>query len=162
MRHALMRGSLIAALGIALLVYAGAFIPAATLHIWGWLIYAFGIGLITFGLLPYRRLSRLEKKPHEIIVDDKDRLLFLLRGRKTFSVPTQSIDTIEFAPEKYMYGIAINLKRPIEGKVIVHDSSFNMQRFMDASQKKHRCDLFLPYFTNRSCNILKEHLQIPA
>lgn len=160
MRHVLMRGSLLAAIGIGLMAYAGTFFSLQTLHDWGWIIYALAIGLITFGLLPYRKLGRLEKKPHQIILGDDDTLIFYFQGKKTFSIPLEIIEKTDFQQDKYKYGIKIFLKKPVNNKIIIHDPSFNMQRFMAQSHKSYNCDLFLPYFSKRGFELLdNRHLE---
>ncbi len=70
MKSTLLKGTLYAALGVIILVLAGAFLPSETLTTFGLPIFIMGIGLITFGLLPYRRLTSIEKCPNELWIKE--------------------------------------------------------------------------------------------
>ncbi len=149
-RYVLLRGTFLAFLGMALIAYCGAFLAPETLHIWGLPAFLIGLALITVGLLPYRRLTQLELKPHEIILDDTSSLKFFSKGRPLFSLPFADIAKMEYIDEKYRYGIGLWLKKPFPEKILIHDSHFDMKAFQTRSQKKAGCDIFLPYFTKRS------------
>lgn len=152
-RYTLIRGTLIAGLGALLIVVTGIYLPVQEMQIWGLPILIMGLGLIAFGLMPYRRLSRLENSPNEVILFD-DSFQFFSKGRKIYTVPFSSIDKTSLIDNGTDYGIAIWLKKSPEQKVIVHDKKLAYAR--------KGCDIFLPYFTERSFAIFKERTKITA
>jgi hypothetical protein len=152
----LIRGTVLGAIGICLILYTGIFLPPIALQYWGSLILLVGGGLITWGLLPYRRLRRLEVKPYEIVAVENKALHYLSNGKSLFSIPTQSIHRITYFEKNKDYGIAIHLKYPLPEKIRVQDVRFNFDAFQKKSLKKYDCDLFLPYFSERSWRALKD------
>lgn len=158
-RFVLFRGTFLAGLGAALMLFTGAFLPRGTLALWGLLCFGIGLGLITLGLLPYRRLTRLENKPFEILLS-QGLLSFISKGIKKFSVPFASIEKTGFVDDRHQYGICLWLKKPAQEKVIVHDPGFDMAAFQNKSKAKHGCDLFLPYFSKRSYEEMRDFQDI--
>ena len=149
-RYVLFRGTLIAVIGALLIVMSGIYLPVQEMRIWGLPALVVGVGLIALGLLPYRRLSRLEDKPNEIILLDKE-FQFFTKGKKVFTIPYASIDKIDHMDNRCCYGIALWIKKSPEQKVIVHDKKASFS-------KKQNGDIFLPNFTERSYEILREHV----
>lgn len=66
MKSTLLKGTLLAGLGIFVITLAAIFLSPEYLTTYGLPLFAIGCGMITFGLLPYRRLTLLEKCPNEI------------------------------------------------------------------------------------------------
>lgn len=66
MKSTLLKGTFLAGIGILIIVLAGIFLPLQDMTIFGLPLYALGCGLIAFGLIPYRRLTALEKSPNEL------------------------------------------------------------------------------------------------
>jgi len=130
-RKVLMRGTLIAGLGGIILLYCGVFTPAETLEQWGMIPFLLAVILITVGLLPYRKLTRLETTPHEIVGYTNDRLDVFLKKRKRHSIPLDAIEGLHYIEKKDRYGIELYTA---EG------------------------NLFLPYFSERACRSLREWL----
>lgn len=153
MRFVLMKGTAIALIGALLLLYGGIFLPVDVLSIWGFPLMLAGGGLIAAGLLPYRLLSRLERKPDELIVNTNE-LILISQGRPCLTIPCQSIARTAYIEYGRCYGIAIWLKTPIPEKVIVHTSRFP-KRYQKNTHKYYDCTLFLPYFTERSFTTLQ-------
>lgn len=110
MRQTLVKGLCLAIIGIAIFLYAGVVMPITLLKSWGLPLFLIGIGLITWGLLPYRRLTRLEKKPDQITLIGMEFLEFYSRGQKKMSVPLQDILKTDYVSSPSNYGIAIWLK----------------------------------------------------
>lgn len=144
LRRSLLRGTGLAILG-ALLLLAGAFLPARILGNWGALIFLLSMGLIAWGLIPYRRLKQLETIPHEIILDDHT-LLFCWKREAVFQVPFSNIDKTAFISSGDVYGIGIWLS----STSICTYNNFDLVHFQERSRKKFGCDLFLPYFSERT------------
>lgn len=144
------------AVGIFLILYAGIFLPPIILQYWGLLILLLGGGLITWGLLPYRQLRRLEVKPYEIIAIENKALQYLSNGKTLFTMPLKSVREIKYFERGNEYGIAIQLRHPPTEKIRVQDVRFDFDDFQKNSRKRYGCDLFLPYFSERSFNTLMD------
>ena len=74
----LKRGALLGGSGVLLLIFGGTFLPLEILSVWGVPLFFIGMTLVTGGLLPYRKLNRLQLRPHEIHCDGKN-LFFLVK-----------------------------------------------------------------------------------
>lgn len=149
-RATLYRGSLLACLGICLLLFGGISLTATTLARWGLLVMGAGLALITTGLLPYQRLTRLEIQPHELLLIPDTGVRFSQHRKPCFTIPWTSIEKTAYIDQPSHYGIAICLKHPIPEKVIVHDPSFRFQQMLQKCRSSHSCDIFVPYFSKRS------------
>lgn len=108
---------------------ASIYLSTQALEKWGFLILIAGIGLIASGLIPYRKLQRLEVRPNELVLS-KHGLIYYKGGELQWKLPFSSIQRLSFQESAWSYGIALD----VEG----------------------RFDLFLPYFTKRSFQILEE------
>lgn len=130
-RHLLFRGTLIAFIGFVPILYAGAFVPQETLEVWGLPIFFGGGALIVFGLLPYRRLCRREENPAEIVLDEQQKLRYVVRGQVRLCLSFDAIRAARFTTRGRLYGIRLETE---EGAY------------------------FLPYFSKRSAKRLQEYL----
>ena len=156
-RQMLWQGTLLALVGLSILGYSSLFFSSADLGIWGFLLFCLGIGFISAGLIPYRRLCRLEINPHEIVVLDEVTIKFNWQGKSTLTVPWISVSKTAYMKRSHKnYGIGIWLKQPAPEKVIVHDLNFNVRCFQDGSRRLYGCDLFLPFFSEHSYKELLE------
>ncbi len=137
----LKRGTALALIGILPLLFGALFLNTSQLGNWGLLIYFFSMGLIALGLIPYRRLLRLQKSPNELILCQDDTLIFKRRGKQLLKIPFHEIAQVRFIEENKIYGIGIDLKinRPTK-------------------KKQLGCDFFFPYFTKRSFERMKKVL----
>lgn len=156
MRHAVIRGTILSGMGILILLACGAFLPLEKLKIWGFPIFLISMTLITWGLLPYRRLRRLEMSPYRLTLDDKKWLHFAKGTSQQFGIPLCSLERIDYIEKKHDYGIGITLKEPLPKKLVVYINHFSLMDFRRKSLKRYGCDLFLPYFSNRSYQELLE------
>ena len=147
-RNMLFRGTLLAGIGIALLVFGGAFIPASYLSQWGLILFLVAGGLVAWGLIPYRRLMQLEVKPNELIIDQKS-IEVTFKRKPTLVIPFSAIQEMRYLENSKIYGIQIWLKKDAAEKVVIQDSQFDPK-----SSRKYGCDLFLPYFSKNSFNEL--------
>ncbi len=150
MRSALFKGTFLAGVGVMILALCGALIPVSTMEIWGIPILLVGGGLITYGLIPYRKLCRIESVPSELILIDGKFLQLITLGKQVYSIPMVSIEKIDYLEQGDDYGITIQLKKDLREKIVVHDPSFNMSKQQQLSRDKYSCDLFIPYFGRRS------------
>lgn len=145
----LLRGSLIAGFGALFIVFAGVFLTTENLKVWGWPVIIISFGFIAAGLIPYRRLCRLEMSPYEA-VSHEGGLTFTAMGKKMFTIPSVSIGRIEYCEKGNRYGIGIWLKKPLPEKVLVHDRRFDIAYYQARAKRQFGCDLFLPFFTKRA------------
>jgi hypothetical protein len=129
MQKSLFRGSMIGGVGVIILFLSGAFLPVHALSVWGIPLFFLSMGLITFGMLPYRKLTRLEKVPDEILLSSKDILIYRRRGKIIFTTPLSSIKSCTYKDDESIYGIEISMKE-------------NSKTY------------FFPYFSQRSANLL--------
>ena len=155
-KQVLMRGSIFAGIGALLLLLTGAFLPLSLLKYWGWLIFLMSMGLITLGLLPYRKLTRLEKVPQAIEIE-KDRMVVYSDHKLLMAIPFSTIQNLEYIDKEGDYGIGIWLKHPIEEKIILKSDKFDILNYTNLSRRKFGCDLMFPYFSKRGYEELKEH-----
>lgn len=151
MKSTLLKGFFIALLGILLLFFGGIFLPEHLLQIWGPPLFLAGVGLVIFGLLPFKKLTRLELKPM-VLTAENGELVLLNNKKPVLMIPESSILNIEFVEDNKGYGIGIWFRQPVEKKIIIHDPKYKVKGAFNA-------DLFLPYFSRRSVNELKEWLK---
>lgn len=112
-RHTLFRGLALGILGLIPLFFGGIFLPVQELNRWGLPLFFLSFGLITWGLLPYRRLSRLETHPNELIISPgpggEEVLLYLNQGKVEWSIPLTSVKKVDFLQDGVEYGLCIHL-----------------------------------------------------
>jgi hypothetical protein len=125
-------GSFLAGGGAFLLLFSSIYLSTSVLEKWGFLILILGLGLIAIGLIPYRKLQRLEVKPNELILSEHG-LAYYKGGRLEWKLPYDSIRSVTFFESSWRYGIYLD----VEG----------------------RFDLFLPFFTKRSFQILEQNFK---
>jgi len=150
LRRVVFSGTIVALVGVLTLLF-GLFLPNAQLNVWGIPLFICGMLCITCGLLPYRRLTKLERYPHQIVAIEDQALHFLFYGKPALTIPRSSIERLQYREEKTMYGIAVKLKRPLPQKVVVH-SRFNVNKVTDSEG-----NLFLPYFSQYSYDSLLKY-----
>jgi len=155
----LKRGTVLGGSGAFLILMGGTLMPLEFLSLWGIPFFLVGLFFISIGLLPYRKLARLQLTPHEIHYDGKC-LVFHKQGKPLFQVFLPSIDKISYLEREHLYGVGIWLKKPIGEKVKVLQSHFNFSAFIaDSMHRFEGCDLFLPFFTERTFKELRAQLE---
>lgn len=158
MRQALMRGFSLGFLGALILLIPGSFLPPALLHKWGWALFLTAIGLITWGLLPYRRLSKLQLNPDKLILVDEEHISYFQQGRKILTLPIESIASVREISVQRFYGIAVEFKTPPIEPIQVHGNSSEVEKMRKQGMKYGKADLFFPYFTKHTCMELEKLL----
>lgn len=156
LKKVLFRGFCIALVGILLLLFAGIFIPASHLKDWGGGIFLISLALITWGLLPYRRLSKLQLKPNEIVITGGDDCNYYVKGRKIISFSLQSVDVMDYVDHSLRYGIQVWLKSR-DGVLVEMDDSREAKK-MRRIDSQGRIGLFFSYFSKRAYEELQEFL----
>lgn len=138
LKKVLFKGFLLGLIGVLIILFSGTFLPPNILKIWGVWVFILGITLIAWGLIPYRKLSRLAAKPNQILVS-KDHLEYYSGGILKMSLLLQTIEKWDFIQQGTMYGIRIEIK--------------------SKSNDLEKEEIFLPYFSKRSFNELKEMIE---
>lgn len=130
----LMRGTWLSAIGLLPMLLGSIFLNEHTLSRWGLPIFFLGLGLITLGMIPYRRLTCLEKHPDELVLMADDTLHYYRRGQHPFTIPFTSIETIAYVENAKIYGARVNLKK----------------RGLNAKQPPLKRQIFFPYFSKNT------------
>lgn len=110
LKRYLIKKSLFFALpGFFLLLYMGIFLPLASIEKWG--IWGFGLSFISIslGMIPYRRITCLETKPHRLLIE-RETLHFFHATKGKLSFLYEEIDQLSFVQKRGFYGIRLHLK----------------------------------------------------
>ena len=153
--RALFKGVVLSSLGICGMCYGGVFLTLSTLTQWGWLLYILSIGLITLGMLPYRRLIKLQLNPQELWLTTNHEVLYFSKKRKLLTLPLEAVESLEYIDTWNQYGIAVKLKSPIQRPIIVHERPEEVEKLRRGGASLNQPDLFFPYFSRYVCEELK-------
>jgi hypothetical protein len=159
-RNAVMKGTLLGVIGVGLWLL-GLFLPVSVLKYWGLPLFLIGGGMITWGLLPYRRLRALENSPNELVAFENKYIQYRSKGKDILKIPIQSIHEMKYVEKGSEYGIGILLKDPIPEKILIHDTTFNIDKFQENSLVNYKSDLYFPYFSKRSFQELQNFQTSP-
>jgi len=150
LKSLLWKGFGIAFIGALSLVLGSVFISEPLMKKWGGILYFSAFLFITLGLLPYRKITRLQNKPNEIRVTENDHFEFWSKNELQLEFPLDQIQFSEFIENKKFYGIRIQLKQ--ESPNLFR----NLRKFHVLVDKKNKTDLTFLYFTKRSYKELYE------
>lgn len=156
-RSALVRGTILAGVGVLLLLWGGTWMSQEALSHFGTFIFLGGVLLIGFGMRPYRKLTKLELQPYEVRLGEHA-LLFVKSGQPLFDLPLALLDKVDYFEREQLYGISVSLKKTCEERIAVKDPHFDMGGYLQKCQRRYGSDLFFPYFTKRSYQKLCEHM----
>jgi hypothetical protein len=157
-RRILLRASVLGGIGALLLVGGGAFIPPAQLALWGVPLVLLAIILIAGGMVPYRRLCKLELSPDRLEVTDV--LLLFRKERLALTIPFEAIESLSFVQTSSYYGVRIGLKPHPAQKLRIHLPLGNAALRRGGGKKGEiHWDLFLPFFSRESVLQLQTRLQ---
>lgn len=150
LRTVLFRGYALACLGMFILVTAGSELQIEYLHQWGWILFLIAIGFITLGMLPYRRLTRLQLTPNELILIDHDHVLYTHKGKQLLKLPLKTVAQSRYISDLTHYGIAVWLKSPPIEPIRVFQSPEDVENIRRKGNSIDGADLFFPYFNQRA------------
>lgn len=108
-RHLIRRSLLFVLPGFVLLFYMGVFLKTSALEKWGLWGFALSFLLISGGMIPYRRIMRLETTPHKLSLE-KEGLCFTHTKKGEVVFPLEQIEKFHFVERKGFYGIRIHFK----------------------------------------------------
>ena len=108
-RYLIRRSSFFALPGFFLLLYMGIFLSTSSLAKWGLWGFVLGFILISYGMIPYRKIIHLETKPHSLTIEESVlRFHHSKKGEVVF--PKNQIETLSFLETKRSYGIRLHMK----------------------------------------------------
>lgn len=155
LKHFLVKGFAIAFLGALGLLYSGIFLSLSELQRWGFLIFLLSIGLVTYGLLPYRSLCRLQINPAQFVINAES-LAFYSKRKKLLTLPLRSVAEIRYISDSMNYGIAVYFK-PRSSPIVIHENLKEVQKLRQKGVKVG-ASLFFPYFNRHAYNELNSTL----
>lgn len=147
LRKALLRGFFLALAGILLLILAGTLLDPTVLQIAGLWIFLASIGLIAWGLIPYRRLTKKASNPQQLVLTNEGYLELYFKGKRLLALPTHDIKKCAYLEQGDIYGIGIWLQPDFE---------INLSGSIEQFKSPFKCHLFLAYFTKKSFDELSE------
>jgi hypothetical protein len=112
----------------------------------GFMIFSLSLLMITWGLMPYRKILHLERIPHKLEITQEN-LTFHMKQKSVFRIPLEEIKEVSFRENLKLYGICLTLKN-------LEDLPGEYTRW-HLQSKRLGCDLFLPYFRERHSVELK-------
>lgn len=148
-RKHIFRGTAIGSIGIFFLIICGAFIPPKILEEWGLFILLVGGTLIGIGMLPARRLARLEVNPDILSITEKEDLEFFSDKQLILSIPLDAIEKTTYLEDANSYGILVNIKQGCKVHLFISPRAAKI--YIRGSHA-----LYFPFFSERSCKELQE------
>jgi len=109
----LKRGTFMATIGLGAMIFASIEIGPSLLSKSGIFIFLFGVFMIGYGLLPYRKLMRLELSPHHLFVDEKG--IEYVHNKIIEQIALNEIASMEYYQGTNGYGIKI---KKLDGSTI--------------------------------------------
>ena len=125
---------------------------------WGLPLYLVGILLIVVGLKPHQKLKQLENNPNVIFVDQNLMLTFKSKGLEIFSISLRAFSKFEYIDHGDNYGLAFWFAHPMRHYFFSHIPSIKLDEMQKEAKTKYGCDIFLPYFSNRTREALHEFI----
>jgi len=150
-----------ASLGAAILFWAGTQWDTAQLVDWGWLALLLSLVLIMLGLYPYRKLTQLELNPNQLIITP-DTVTFLSAGKAFFALPHVAVASLSYHQDDSLYGIKVCLREGPETKIRLLTEHFDAESYVQRNRKRLNCDLFFPFFSERSLRELQDAMSEDA
>lgn len=134
LRKYLWRGTLFAVIGAAIFFVTGLFLPSSFMAKWGWLVVIVALGLVTYGVYPYKSLMRKDLDPDILFVANDGMLRYIANGRMVFTRPLTEVEGVSYYENGSGYGMEL--------------------KFRGEDWKEEK----LPYFTEKACGQMGEFL----
>lgn len=150
----LFRGSLLAFSGVSLILYAGVFVGPKALSHWGLSLCFVAFLMMAWGLIPYRRASKMEEQPSELIISEDLSVRYRKQGKESTSFSLRDVDEAIFCEEKGLYGMGLKFK--IKERVPTVTPSLIFTLYSHSLKRKYAFDLFFPFFTERTVHEFQE------
>ncbi len=150
LKQKLFQGSIFSAIGALLILICGTYLPSSIMSPFGFIIICLALFCIAVGMIPYRRLSKLQLSPHKLLITERD---CTVENDKSalYSIPLISINTVQFIQKGSVYGIALTFHKPIREKICVHSPQFDIAKLQSEAHRRFDCDLFLAFYPKEAC-----------
>lgn len=162
MQKALWQGCALGGSGVSLLLYAGTTYTPDSLLYWGLPIFLVAMGLIGWGLTPYKQLRRLEENPDKLMVDNKENIRFVHEGKPFLVVPASAVAKISYLDWAGEYGIVIHLHPGKKGRIYGKKMAKTQEVKARLWEQEGKRALFFPYFSERAYQLLIKNVTITA
>ena len=152
------RGAILALFGIIWIIAFATFSPLAFLNNWGLPLILIGLGAITMGYLPYRKLTLLATHPDKLIID-KEGVTFEQRGKPQLWIPLSAISSVwhQESPPAMACTISNDQEHPIK----VLNPHFSLKRNRQKAKESGNADLLFYYFSETACQELEAIIAQP-
>lgn len=127
----LFRGTALGILGAGFLLIFSTWSSEVFLSKWGLLIFCIGISSIAIGMIPLRKIQRVENAPHKLSIT-RQGLIYEKQGKTPLFLQKNDILNTQFLQRGDLYGIEV--------------MTSTLQKF------------FFPYFSEISANTLAEYI----
>ncbi len=156
----LLQGSCIAFVGVAVLFFTY-YDLLPIIDGWASIFMWIGFGLIAIGLIPYKKLTRLEVNPYLVYVDSQE-LSLIFRQKCLMKLPLHLIRDVSHFETNKLFGMAISFENkdiysvPVP-RVIEKATKKAMALQSQPSCPNHKT-IVIPYLTETSTREFSSHL----
>ncbi len=154
-QKALRKGMFFASIGAFILVFAGVQLSVQQLGKWGGMLFLIGMGLITWGLLPYRKLSSMQLNPNRMMLNQSLEAVYFIKNQKALSFSIASIASSEWIVDQGIPGILVKFKETLTPPLTIY-SGIKEAKKMRKRAKQRKGDIFFPHFSQASFRIWQE------
>lgn len=130
LKRTLLQGTLLAGSGAVLLAFSSVLIPKNILETWGIFLFLIAAFLMGAGLVPYRKLQKLETNPDKISLGDDGNFYYLRSDKVLFTTSFKEIEALDWVERKNIYGISLKLKNG-KSKFLPYFSYRSFQEMQD-------------------------------
>lgn len=145
LKKSLFQGTSISALGALLFIVPTLFLSIPYLSRWGLYLFTISFFLIAIGMLPYKRLLKLQITPH-VIEFLPEGIALWWKQKKICFISFSHLASIVYQADKKIPGIQLH----ITGIDHYYCHKKIVDRWQQKMQKKYRCDFFIPYISQKS------------
>lgn len=151
LKEQLFRGSLLSFIGLCSIFGAYFSLNEKELACYGWILFLAGMSAIAYGMIPFRKLTRLQIFPYYLQITTTHLIYF--KGEKPLlEIPKIDLLKITYRQEGDKNGIGVSLRK--RDKIHIYDYKESKTVFRKASN----VDLFFPYFSRTSFDQLLNYL----
>ncbi len=149
----LQRGTILGLLGIAIFICMGLSLSPKATNGWGLFGFFASGALITLGLRPYRRLTSLETKPHQLRIEPSGEIFFFYANKPFLMLPAKCIRQLQYRDVKDSYGIVVDLHDP--ACIRKMNPGLNLETYIASTRRRYGGDVFFPLFSHRSLDTIE-------
>ncbi len=134
-RELFKRGIRCAFLGFFPLILAAIFCPVSFLEKWGAVIFALGVSLLAYGMVPYQKMCYLKIHPHCLILE-RETFCFTDAKKGTFIFSYHEIERISFLQKQGIHILKFYIKKkchPFTISYFSRDCFEELQAYFNAS-----------------------------